>query len=472
MSSTKKLHPHQTGDAEKTIRSVVDACADCDSCRFLMDKSCLLFPELYRLYDKEKEEGKPVNEAKLRDLAELCTLCGLCPCPDIRADVIRGKTQRVSKEGMQIGVRLLADVQFFARLGGLMPRLVNAVMRIKPIADILKKIAGIHAQRDIPLIAQESFFAWARRKGLDRKRDQQRKVAYFAGCTAGYLFPEVARATVNVLEHNGISVYVPPQDCCGMPTLLEGDEPTTLRRVRSNLETLLNAVREGYDLVCSCPTCGFLMKMLLRERAFYSEAYQRSIKAGTDEIKIPDSKAGKTGFTCLKKSMYQAILKDDSYFSGLDPLDRIALSEKITDLGEYLDRLYRDKRLNIHFGKLQGHMVYFAPCHQREQEIGTPYENLLQLIPGLSIKRVGSAMDCCGMGGSLGFKKNFHKISINLGQPLMEKIKKAEPEAIITECLSCRLQFTHALPYPVLHPIELISQAYEAEEPLSRELQR
>jgi glycerol-3-phosphate dehydrogenase subunit C len=467
MSSTKKLYPPQTGDAEKTIRSVVDACADCDSCRFLMDKSCLLFPELYRLYDKEKEEGKQINEAELRDLAELCTLCGLCPCPDIRADVIRGKTERVSKEGMPIGVRLLADVQFFAGLGGLMPRLVNAVMKIKPIADILKKIAGIHAQRDIPLIAQDSFFAWVRRKGFNRKRDQHPKVAYFAGCTAGYLFPEVARATVNVLEHNGIFVYVPPQDCCGMPTLLEGDEPTTLRRVRSNLETLLNAVREGYGLVCSCPTCGFLMKVLLRERAFYSEAYQRSVKAGADEIKVPDSKAEKPEFTSLKKSMYQAILKDDSYFSGLDPLDRIALSEKITDLGEYLYRLYRDKGLNIHFRKLQGSMAYFAPCHQREQEIGTPYEKILQLIPGLSIKRLGGAMDCCGMGGSLGFKKNFHEASVKLGRPLMKKIKMAEPDAIITECLSCRLQFTHALPYPVLHPIEIISQAYETSEPLN-----
>jgi glycerol-3-phosphate dehydrogenase subunit C len=447
---------------EKTIRRVLDACADCDSCRFLMDESCLLFPKLYRLYDREKEKGKKAGKAELLDLPDLCTLCGLCPCPDIRTDLIRGKTERVRKEGMPFGVRLLADVQLFARLGALMPRLVNAILKIKPIVHILKKTGGIHPRRDIPLMAKESFFSWAHGKDFDRKKDQYPKAAYFAGCTAGYLFPEVARATVNVLTHNGVSVFVPLQDCCGMPTLLEGDEPTTLRRVRSNLETLLNASREGYDLVCSCPTCGFLMRVLLKERAHYSEAYQRLVKADTDEIKVPGSRGGKPGFTLLKKSMYQAILKDDGYFSGLDSLDRIALSEKITDAGEYLDRLYREKRLNIHFGKLEGRMAYFAPCHQREQEIGTPYEKLLKLIPGLSIKRVGGAMDCCGMGGSLGFKKNFHEASVMLGNPLMEKIKGVDPDGIITDCLSCRLQFTHALPYPVLHPIELISQAYKA----------
>jgi len=43
----------------------------------------------------------------------------------------------------------------------------------------------------------------------------------------------------------------------------------------------------------------------------------------------------------------------------------------------------------------------------------------------------------------------------------LEKIKKADPEAVITDCLSCRLQFTHALPYPVFHPLELISQSYD-----------
>jgi glycerol-3-phosphate dehydrogenase subunit C len=426
-----------------------------------MDESCLLFPELYRLYDKEKLEGKPISKAELQDLTKLCTLCGLCPCPNIREDVIIGKTKLVRKEGMPLRVRLLADAQLFGRFGNLMPRVVDAALKIKPLAGILKKIAGIHPHRCFPPIAKENFFDWAHRQALNRRTDKHPKVAYFAGCTAGYFFPEVARAAVNVLEHNGISVYVPPQRCCGMPTLLEGDRPTTLGRVRYNLEILHKTARAGYDLVCSCPTCGFLMKVLLKEKAFYSEVYQRSVHAGKDEIKVPDSKAGKSGFVYLKKSMYQAILKDDGYFCGLDPLDRIALSDQITDMGEYLDRLYREKRLNTQFGELTGRMVYFAPCHQREQEIGSPYEKLLQLIPELSIQRVGGAMDCCGMGGSLGFKKNFYEASIKLGQPLMEKIKKVEPEAIITDCLSCRLQFTHALPYSVFHPIELISRAYK-----------
>jgi len=107
-------------------------------------------------------------------------------------------------------------------------------------------------------------------------------------------------------------------------------------------------------------------------------------------------------------------------------------------------------------------MVYYAPCHQREQGIDSPYEKLLALIPGLTIKPIGGAMDCCGMGGSLGFKEAFHEASVKLGKPLMQKIQAANPSAIITDCLSCRLQFQQMLPFPVLHPLSIISRAYEA----------
>lgn len=58
--------------------------------RFAKERRCL--------YDMEKETGIQVKEAALQKLAELCTFCGLCPCPNIRSDVIQGKNERVRKE--------------------------------------------------------------------------------------------------------------------------------------------------------------------------------------------------------------------------------------------------------------------------------------------------------------------------------------------------------------------------------------
>ena len=63
-------------EPERKIRKVVDACADCDICRYLMETTCLLFPKLYRLYDREVEDEEKVTAEELRRLVDLCNLYG------------------------------------------------------------------------------------------------------------------------------------------------------------------------------------------------------------------------------------------------------------------------------------------------------------------------------------------------------------------------------------------------------------
>lgn len=445
------------------LPSLIELCADCDTCRTLMEVDCAFFPELYRLWDQEKETGIPISDAELRRLTEFCTLCGLCPCPRIPMDVMGAKSRFVESEGLPVGIRLLTDVPRLARLCGTFPRLVHALQTNRAIGPLLLRAAGLSRERQIPTFAEESFFHWAEKKGLSERREGNRNVAYFAGCTAGYLFPQIGRAVVDILERNGVPVYVPPQQCCGMPQLVEGDRQGALQRADANMMTLLDSVRAGDELISSCPTCGFFLRSLLLERACYSEAYQQSVNAGVDELKVPEPGRGERKHKVLKKSMYKDILKDDGYFSPLDPLARIRLSESLFDAGEYLARLHAEGRLDTRFSAIPGRMTYFAPCHQREQKMGRPYLELLALIPGLTVEPVGETQ-CCGMGGNFGFKAGFHATSLAVGLPLLEKIKKQDPGAIVTDCMSCRLQFRHALPYPVYHPLEILAKAYRGDQ--------
>ena len=447
-------------DFDAIIRSVIDACADCDTCRFLMNEDCLFFPELYRLVDRRKESGQNPPDHELKALVERCTLCGLCPCPNIRNDIIKAKAARVKQNGMPLGNRLLADVQTFGRTCGMVSGLTNAFLSNRSVKEIVKRIAGIHPVRNLPRIPGENFFIWANDRGLCDPPANGKGVSYFAGCTAGYLFPEVGRAAVLVLEQNEARVFVPSQQCCGMPTLVEGDLGATLKRAKSNLESILTAKDRGFEPVSSCPTCGFFMKMLLKEGAYHSESYQRSIGAGDDEIKIPNDRANGQ-FTFLKKSLYASVLKDDGLLNELNPLDRIDVSDSFGDIGEYLARLLSEERLDTRFITIAKRIVYFAPCHQREQKIGSPYLRLLSLIPGLDIEQVGGPMDCCGMGGSLGYKKDFHDASVSLGSSVAAKISRHEPDIVVTDCLSCRLQFHHLLPFEVRHPLEILADAYD-----------
>jgi glycerol-3-phosphate dehydrogenase subunit C len=66
----------------------------------------------------------------------------------------------------------------------------------------------------------------------------------------------VPRAAVEVFQFNRIDVFYPEQKCCGMPSMLEGDRQLTLEFARQNIDILAEAVASGYDIVCSCPTCG------------------------------------------------------------------------------------------------------------------------------------------------------------------------------------------------------------------------
>jgi glycerol-3-phosphate dehydrogenase subunit C len=460
--------PQDKSDPERTARKIVMDCADCDCCRPIMDESCLFFPELYRLYDKEVGTGQKISSEELRQFVEKCNFCALCPCPNIRADIIRAKTQFIERDGLKFGVRTVEDVESIGKLCGAMPGLANRLLRSDLAGGMIKKALGVHRDRKLPEFPEENFTTWTRKVELQvkPKTTAGRKVAYFAGCTARYIFPEVARATVEILQHNGIEVYCPEHKCCGMPSFLEGDQRLTMEFVSHNLDLLSEATRDGYDILCSCPTCSFMLRSLLAEGAYYSREYQESAGADAKFIKVParakPGEAPERKMEAFDKTIFKNIMKDEGYFSSLDPMKRVAVAEKTFDVGEYLLRLRHTGKLEIEFGPVQGQAVYFPPCHQREQEFGQPYLELLGLIPGLELEAIQGNLFCCGLAGVMGFKRDFHQASIKLGSRLIEKIRKMNPERIVTDCLSCRLQFSQLLPYPVLHPIEVLKEAYQA----------
>ena len=157
------------------------------------------------------------------------------------------------------------------------------------------------------------------------------------------------------------------------------------------------------------------------------------------------------------------MLRDEGYFAAIDGLKRIKIASHSYDLGEYLRELDRRGQFNRALTSVQGRMAYYAPCHLKEQNMGQPWAELLQLVPNISIENVGGAFDCCGLSGIMGFKKEFHAISLAMGRPLMDKIRAIDPEMLVSDCLSCRIQFNQELPYPVMHPVEVLNNAYRAQ---------
>jgi glycerol-3-phosphate dehydrogenase subunit C len=129
-------------------------------------------------------------------------------------------------------------------------------------------------------------------------------------------------------------------------------------------------------------------------------------------------------------------------------------------VGEYLGLLYKEDELDTGFGPLHLRAAYYPPCHLREQKIGKPYKGLLEMIPELFVDTI-DGLYCFGTAGIMGFKEEFHHRSIRIGSSLTARIRSLNPDVIATDCLSYRMQFNQMTPFKVMHPIEMIREAYE-----------
>lgn len=269
--------------AKMLVMKIFEKCAGksgCDVCRPHMEDDCLFFPELYRLQDECIDKGKPIDGKRVKRLVNLCTLCGLCPCQDVRMLILKTKAALANEKGLSLSTQFIADVQRAGRWGGRLHQTVNGLNKSRLISPCLKKVLKVHPDRQLPEIPKQNFFSWVKKKrDLPGKNPghHPEKVVYFAGCSAGYFFPEVGQATVELLEKIGADVFVPEQHCCSMPLLMEGQNHKAMDKIQANVSILTQAVSDGYKLVCSCPTCGYFFKKLLLENAYFSDAAQEPI---------------------------------------------------------------------------------------------------------------------------------------------------------------------------------------------------
>ena len=103
-------------------------------------------------------------------------------------------------------------------------------------------------------------------------------------------------------------------------------------------------------------------------------------------------------------------------------------------------------------------LFYHSHCQQKTIGCAAPTEALLR---SLGFDVVTSSVECCGMAGSFGYKKDFYELSMAVGEDLFQQVKRAdendEPRALIASGTSCTEQLQAGLHRKVMHPIELLA---------------
>ncbi|MBS3905827.1 MAG: anaerobic glycerol-3-phosphate dehydrogenase subunit C [Syntrophaceae bacterium] len=390
-------------------KSNADVCIRCAACMAVCPVS-----RVTPLFPGPKQAGPGAERFRKTEgpsadpWIDLCIGCHLCDtvCSagvNISELNLIAKAKYLDEKGMPFRDWLLTHISLFGRLGSLFSPVLNLLLKNPVIKWAAEALLKIDRRRELPGYQSPTFRQWFGGHHSTGKK----KVAYFYGCYVNTNEVDVGKATVQVLEANGFEVILPPQRCCGIPMLGNGDFNGARKMGLWNVPSLLSTVRSGSDIVFSSTSCGHMIK----------HEYSRLLA-------IPNAEK---------------------------------VANHLYDLFEFLRNLKESGDLRALFKEMPLKVAYFAPCHLRSLGIGLPALEILRLIPGLEIDNIEA--DCCGLGGTFGFKKEKYEISQKIGKDLKEAIDRLSPEVILTDCEGCRMQIRHLTGLRVLHPIQILRDA-------------
>jgi FAD/FMN-containing dehydrogenase/Fe-S oxidoreductase len=415
--------PSQVVDAV----AMCNACGDCRS-QYPEGRMCPIFRA------RPSEEASPRAKANLihavlsgglelesltsnafKEIADLCVHCQMCPieCPagvDVPRLMLEGKGAYVAAHGLHLSDWILVRLDLVSAASSALGPLANWALANRQCRWLLDKCFGIAQGRKLPRVSSRPFLRRAGRRRLTRpSRGGDRKVAYFVDLFANYHDPQLAEATVAVLKHNGVSVYVPPlQRQAGVPAIAAGAIDIARRFARQNTAVLAEAVRQGYRIVASEPAAA----------------------------------------VCLVRE-YPHLVDDE---------DARLVADNTSDVCAYLWRMHTLGKLQLDFSPVNASLGYHMPCRLKALRVGSPGENLLRLIPGLIVTRYEEG--CSGMAGTFGLKSKNYRTSLRIARGLLHRIRNEEIQAGVTECSTCRMQMEQGTTKPTIHPIKLLAFAY------------
>jgi len=211
------------------------------------------------------------------------------------------------------------------------------------------------------------------------------RVQLMATCLCDAFYDDVARATVEVLEHLGCEVEFPEgQTCCGQPAFNGGDWAASRKVVRHTVKTF----------------------------------------AGDVPVILPSG-------SCAAMLFHGAPLEFEKE-SDLPAVE--ALGRRTWELADYI---VNGLGVKTWPGRYAKRVAFHRACHTRGTGSGDAALALLGSIAGLEIVPFGEGEQCCGFGGT--FSVSFPNVSGGMGHLKLEHIRAAQPDVLVSGDMSCMM---------------------------------
>jgi Fe-S oxidoreductase len=167
---------------------------------------------------------------------------------------------------------------------------------------------------------------------------------------------------------------------------------------------------------------------------------------------------------CVLEPSVLAMLRSDYAHLLDDPATAATLAHgKFLEPLQLLWSITNDQRLDLAqifpaSGSPHGTRVFYhSHCQQRTCDAAWQTVEILKLC-GFDV--VTSSVECCGMAGSFGYKRDYYELSMAVGEDLFAQVRAAEaeggPRTLVASGTSCHEQLWAGMGREVIHPAELL----------------
>ncbi len=246
-----------------------------------------------------------------------------------------------------------------------------------------------------------------------------KRVLLMGTCLCDAFYDDVAKATVEVLEHLGVTVDFPEnQTCCGQPAFNSGD---------------WNASRK-----------------VARHCA--------SVFAGDQPVIVPSG-------SCAAMNFHGNLLQ---FEEQPDP----AVNSLASRTWEVMDYIFNGLGIKTWQGKLAAptRIAFHRSCHSRGTGSGEATRKLLESIGNVTVIPFGQGEQCCGFGGT--FSVTFPHISGRMGTLKLDHILETQPDILVSGDMSCLMHLnglaeTQGRPIKHLHAIQILRNSLPPRDSLA-----
>ncbi|MEV6723081.1 FAD-binding and (Fe-S)-binding domain-containing protein [Streptomyces xanthochromogenes] len=352
---------------------------------------------------------------EVRDALDLCLSCKGCrsDCP-VGVDMATYKAEflhhHYAGRRRPAAHYTLGRLPEWLRLAAPLAPALNAAARVRPLAALVKRIAGIAPERAIPPLAPRTFLRGLRGSRGRRLASGGAAVLLWPDTFTNHLSPEVGRAALRVLADAGIGAEIPAgRVCCGLTYVSTGQldrAKVVLRHTLDAMEPYLGEAGRPVVVVLE-PSCA------------------AALRTDLPELLPDDPRAARLAASV--RTFAEAL---EECAPGWSP-----------------PRLDRPVAGQTH-------------CHQHAV-LGDAAERRLREKAGLT---GGLSGGCCGLAGNFGFERGHWEVSLACAEDqLLPAVRAAAPGTeILADGYSCRTQLAQLAGRRARHLAEVLAEGLGA----------